>query len=156
MLAVGCAVSQSDASSEFFVNKMDFCMVLFFNNGGLWLRTWLEYMGLPQEERHCNIDIWFIDPGKFSCDFKIFRTHIKDMYLEHFLWITVERLVKFGQLAAWWRQVTSHYLSHCWLRCMLPYGVTTPQWVLVPRSSKASHHPFKKSIWFQPFLLHSI
>ena len=30
---------------------------------------------------------------------------------------------------AWCRQATSHYLTQCWPRCMLPYGVTRPQWV---------------------------
>ena len=27
----------------------------------------------------------------------------------------------------WCRQATSHYLSQCWTRSMLPYGVTRPQ-----------------------------
>ena len=31
---------------------------------------------------------------------------------------------------AWCRQATSHYLSQCWPRSMLPNGVTRPQWVL--------------------------
>ena len=30
---------------------------------------------------------------------------------------------------AWCLQVTSHYLSQCWPRFTLPYGVTRPQWV---------------------------
>ena len=34
----------------------------------------------------------------------------------------------------WCHQATSHYLSQCWPRSMLPYGVTKPQWV------KASQH----------------
>ena len=33
------------------------------------------------------------------------------------------------QVMAWGRQATSHYLSQCWPRSMLPYGVTRPQWV---------------------------
>ena len=33
------------------------------------------------------------------------------------------------QVMAWCRQATSHYLNQCWLRSMLPYGVTRPQWV---------------------------
>ena len=33
------------------------------------------------------------------------------------------------QVMAWCRQATSHYLSQCWLRSMLPYGITRPQWV---------------------------
>ena len=40
------------------------------------------------------------------------------------------------QVMAWCRQATSHYLSQCWPRSVLPYGVTRPQWVnsLVPGS----------------------
>ena len=33
------------------------------------------------------------------------------------------------QVLAWCRQATSHYLSQCWPRSMLPYGITRPQWV---------------------------
>ena len=33
------------------------------------------------------------------------------------------------QVKAWCRQATSHYLSQCWPRSILPYGVTRPQWV---------------------------
>ena len=35
------------------------------------------------------------------------------------------------QVMAWCRQAASHYLSQCWLRSMLPYGVTRLQWVNV-------------------------
>ena len=35
------------------------------------------------------------------------------------------------QVMAWCRQATSHYLSQCWPRSVLPYGVTRPQWVKV-------------------------
>ena len=30
---------------------------------------------------------------------------------------------------AWCREATSHYLSQCWPRSLMPYGVTRPQWV---------------------------
>ena len=33
------------------------------------------------------------------------------------------------QVMAWWRQVTSHYLSQCLSISMSPYGVTSSQWV---------------------------
>ena len=33
------------------------------------------------------------------------------------------------QVMAWCCQATSSYLSQCWPRSMLPYGVTRPQWV---------------------------
>ena len=35
------------------------------------------------------------------------------------------------QVMAWCRQATSHYLSQCWPRSMLPNDVTRPQWVNV-------------------------
>ena len=33
------------------------------------------------------------------------------------------------QVMAWCRQAPSHYLSQCWPRSLLPYGVTRPHWV---------------------------
>ena len=33
------------------------------------------------------------------------------------------------QVMAWCCQATSHYLSQCWPRSLLPYGVTRPQWI---------------------------
>ena len=35
------------------------------------------------------------------------------------------------QVMTWCRQVTSHYLRQCWLRLMLTYGITRPQWVKI-------------------------
>ena len=35
------------------------------------------------------------------------------------------------QVMAWCRQATSHYLSHCCPRSLLPYGITRPQWVKI-------------------------
>ena len=35
------------------------------------------------------------------------------------------------QVMAWCRQATSHYLSQCWPRSLLPYGVTRPQRVKI-------------------------
>ena len=42
------------------------------------------------------------------------------------------------QVMAWCYQATSHYLSQCWPRSLLPYGVTRPQWVNVDLSTKGS------------------
>ena len=33
------------------------------------------------------------------------------------------------QVMAWCHQATSHYLSQCWHRSLLPYGITRLQWV---------------------------
>ena len=41
---------------------------------------------------------------------------------------------------AWCRQAPSHYLSQCWPRSMLPYGVSRPQWVNSLRPSDAYMH----------------
>ena len=35
------------------------------------------------------------------------------------------------QVMAWCHQATSHYLNHCWLRSMSPYGITKPPWVYI-------------------------
>ena len=35
------------------------------------------------------------------------------------------------QVMAWCHQATSHYLSQCWPRSLLPYGITRPQWQYV-------------------------
>ena len=44
------------------------------------------------------------------------------------------------QVMAWCRQATSHYLSQCWLRSLLPYGVTRPQWVNTLRPRQDGRH----------------
>ena len=33
------------------------------------------------------------------------------------------------QVMVWCHQATSHYLSQCWPRSVLPYGIIRPQWV---------------------------
>ena len=40
----------------------------------------------------------------------------------------VNEMLTLVQLMAWCHQATSHYLSQCWPRSMLPYGVARPQW----------------------------
>ena len=48
------------------------------------------------------------------------------------------------QVMAWCRQATSHYLSQCWPRSLLPYGITRPQWVntQMRQDFSKSHRPF--------------
>ena len=51
-----------------------------------------------------------------------------------------------AQVMAWCCQATSHYLSQCWPRSLLPYGVTRPQWVKSANSVGSiieAHHKFK-------------
>ena len=48
------------------------------------------------------------------------------------IWVSLDQTYDkstLGQVMAWCRQVTSHYLSQCWPRSLSPYGVTRPQWV---------------------------
>ena len=41
---------------------------------------------------------------------------------------------------AWCHQATSHYLSQCWLRSLLPYDVTRAQWVKSLRLRQNGRH----------------
>ena len=50
------------------------------------------------------------------------------------------------QVMAWCRQATSHYLSQCWHRSLLPYGVTRPLWVMVMAGSLLSTKPLLESM----------
>ena len=50
---------------------------------------------------------------------------------------------------AWCHQATSHYLRHCWPRCMSTYGIKRPQWV-----NHWSLWDIKRSSW--PFYLQNI
>ena len=47
---------------------------------------------------------------------------------------------------AWCSQAASHYLSQCWPRSLLPYGVTRPQWVDFHEEWYQLHAPSKGSI----------
>ena len=44
------------------------------------------------------------------------------------------------QVMAWCRQATSHYLSQCWPRSLVPYDVTRPQWVNTLRPRQNGRH----------------
>ena len=69
-----------------------------------------------------------------------FWIHVRDKYHEHFLWnyhrmnVTRPLMITLGQVMAWWRQATSHYLSQCWRAYLSPYGVTMVYWVKKLRS----------------------
>ena len=56
------------------------------------------------------------------------------------------------QVMAWCHQATSPYLSQCWLRSMLPYDVTRPQWVKVTLNQRkltlALNFFYEAKIWF--------
>ena len=53
---------------------------------------------------------------------------------------------------AWCRQATSHYLSQCWPRSLLPFEVTRPQWVKKGYMKDICHrslnmYNFTKAFW---------
>ena len=74
-------------------------------------------------------------PGRFDWKFKltIFMLILVigswDIFSEIALKGLTDDKSTLGQVMAWCRQATSHYLSQCWPRSMLPNGVTRPQWV---------------------------
>ena len=45
-----------------------------------------------------------------------------------FLDLTDDKLT-LAKIMAWFHQATRHYMNQCWLRYLMPYGVTRPQWV---------------------------
>ena len=59
--------------------------------------------------------------------------HIKDKSFEiAFRWMSqtiTDDSSTSVQVMAWCHQAPSHYLSRCWPRAVLPYGVNSPQWV---------------------------
>ena len=54
------------------------------------------------------------------------------------------------QVMAWCRQATSHYLSQCWPRSVLPYGITRPQCVEIMHKMFNSLKP-GNSVWHYRF-----
>ena len=59
------------------------------------------------------------------------------------------------QIMAWCRQATSHYLSQCWPRFLLPYGVTGAQWVklhIPPQISIEYSFHLKSLVWKKLFI----
>ena len=74
-------------------------------------------------------------PGRFQWNFRevIFKFGGWDFSCEIALrWMLLD-LIKnkstLVQVMAWCLEATSHYLSQCWPRSILPYGIIRPQWV---------------------------
>ena len=78
-------------------------------------------------------------PGRSECDYKngifnlvlltvIFRSS-HDNALQWMPQELTDDKSTLVQVMVWCRQATSHYLSQCWPRSLLPYVVTRPQWV---------------------------
>ena len=80
-----------------------------------------------------------LTPGRSECDSKnvifnlILLIGIFRASHDNALWWMPQDLTDdkstLVQVMAWCCQATSHYLSQCWPRSLLPYGVTRPQWV---------------------------
>ena len=81
-----------------------------------------------------------------KCYISKFEANFSDWWLRHLLWNCPQLMVTgladakstLGQVMAWCHQATSHYLSQCWPRSMLPYGIIRPQ------SVNSSHNVFLK------------
>ena len=78
-------------------------------------------------------------PGRFEWNFmyvifkQILEIDVWGIFCRFALiWMPLDNtddLSKLGQVMAWCRQATSHYLSQCWPRSLSPHDVTRPQWV---------------------------
>ena len=51
-----------------------------------------------------------------------------------------------GQLLAWCHQMPSFNLNQCWQRSMMPYGVTSPQYINVLSSASVQFTAYDKSL----------
>ena len=126
----------------------------FHNNGQLnqqWIWTWISnYIHIIMWDVIVHPCINSLAPGKFEWNFgyMIFK---QILVIEGWgicceialIWMSLDftddqsTLV---QVMAWCRQPPSHYLSQCWLRSLLPYVVTKPQWVNSSPPKQNDHH----------------
>ena len=93
-----------------------------------------------------QIGINTLAPGRFQFHFRkaILKLSLVDYgwgisYKIAFRWMPLDLTddkSTLVQLMVWCRQATSHYLSQCWPRSLLPYGVTRPQWVKSTKCDK--------------------
>ena len=116
-----------------------------------WLREWL---GAKQVSSH-YLNQWWLSSRMHASHGLNELTHwslgnlneiLNKQFLSDFQWLMVEVICceialrgmplditgdksTLVQVMAWCHQATSHYLSQCWPRYLLLYGVTRPQWV---------------------------
>ena len=83
-----------------------------------------------------TLNHYHIGPWEIWMKFCIynFQTDFSDWWLGHLFWNSPNMNLTglhstLAQVMAWCWQATSHYLSQCWPRSLLPYGVTRPEWV---------------------------
>ena len=113
-----------------------------------WLNQSLNLLNADNATSHpMSVGLNSLAPGKFEWNFRhvIFKQILVidgwgNSCEIALLWMSLDftdeksTLVK---VMAWCRQAPSHYLSQCWPRSLLPYGVTRPQWVNSPRPDEA-------------------
>ena len=101
-------------------------------SGTLWTDEYLQVVMTSQNVDLQELQILLKEGGGGGG----IQTHFSDQYLKYFLWNSYQvnttphlSLVNNGSGMAWCRQATSHYMSQCLPRSLVPYGVTRPQWV---------------------------
>ena len=80
---------------------------------------------------------WFPGPGSLEIKIKFSISTIQVIYNFQgisceiaFMWISLNLVDDKSMLVmAWCCQAASHYLSQCWPRSVLPYGITSTHWV---------------------------
>ena len=106
-------------------------------------------------DSNCTVDLspWTLTPSanlqlnmlkslfleRCGCDFKWvnFKHNLGIGILSISINITLEWIPEnlvdpksiWGQVMAWCRQATNHYLNQCWLRSLMPYVFIWPHWV---------------------------
>ena len=109
--------------------------------------SWQTTSNLLPDKLTIHQSLNSLAPGRSECDSKngifylvlligIFRSHDNALrWMPQDLTDDKSTLV---QVTAWCHQATSHYLSHCWLSPLSPYGITRPQWVNVALPRRGS------------------
>ena len=95
----------------------------------------------------------WLAPGRYCSNLKlvIFKLILRIDILRFFSEIALRWMLQhltddlstLVQVMAWCSQTRSHYLSQCWLRSMLPYGIAKPQWI---NGSLSLYHKLKISL----------
>ena len=126
--ATGLCAGNSPGTGEFPAQ-----MASNAENVSIW---WRHHDLIPnhiktQQLTHCPLgDAEIISKLYFSNSFyELISWVIHENFFRWLLWNPIDDKSILVQVMAWRRQATSHYLSQCWPRSMLSYGVTRPQWV---------------------------
>ena len=122
--------------------------------------TQREFLYLSYEwSIHSSIIYWLIGPWKICIWFK--KNAIFNLVLLIYIFRSDDNALRWMpqalsngkstsvQVMAWCHQATSHYLSQCWPKFMLPYGIPRPQWVkaCIPNTT---HQYYKLTYVNQP------